>query len=113
VAALEKAGSLSGRNPSILGSLAWAYGRAGERTKALNLLAELRELARRRYVSPAAFESVFSGLGDLDRQFEYLEKSYRERCNCLAYFAVNPGRERVHADPRGQELMRRLGLARQ
>ncbi|MDP2997836.1 MAG: winged helix-turn-helix domain-containing protein [Bryobacterales bacterium] len=111
VAALEKAGSLSGRNPSMLGSLAWAYGRAGERTKALKLLEELRELARRRYVSPAAFESVFSGLGDLDRQFEYLEKSYRERCNCMAYFAVNPGRERVHADPRGQELLRRLGLS--
>jgi TolB-like protein/DNA-binding winged helix-turn-helix (wHTH) protein/Flp pilus assembly protein TadD len=111
VAALEKACSLSGRNPSILGSLAMAYGRAGERTKALKLLAELNELARRRYVSPAAFESVYSGLGDLDRQFEYLEKSYRERSNSLAHLAVNPGRERALGDPRGQELLRRLGLS--
>ncbi len=91
--------------------MALFYGRAGERTKALKLLAELNELARRRYVSPAAFESVYGGLGDLDRQFEYLEKSYRERNNSLAHFAVNPGRERALADPRGQELLRRLGLS--
>jgi tetratricopeptide (TPR) repeat protein len=111
VASLERAGSLSGRNPAVLGCLAWAYGWAGERTKALDLLAELRELARRRYVSPVAFESVYIGLGDLERQFEYLEKEYQERSNNLAYFAVMPGRQRARADSRGQELMRRLGLA--
>jgi TolB-like protein/DNA-binding winged helix-turn-helix (wHTH) protein/Flp pilus assembly protein TadD len=111
VATLERAASLSGRNPAVLGGLAWAYGWAGERAKALALLAELRELARRRYVSPVAFESVYIGLGDLERQFEYLEKEYQERSNALAYFAVMPGRERARADSRGQELLRRLGLA--
>jgi len=111
VAALEKACSLSGRNPAVLGCLAWVYGWAGERTKALDLLAELTELARRRYVSPVAFESAYIGLGDLDRQFDYIEKSYQERSNSLAYFAVMPGRERARADARGHEMLRRLGLS--
>jgi tetratricopeptide (TPR) repeat protein len=111
VAALEKACSLSGRNPAVLGCLAWAYGWAGEKAKALDLLAELTELARRRYVSPVAFESVYIGLGDLERQFDYIEKSYQERSNSLAYFAVMPGRERARADARGQEMLRRLGLS--
>jgi TolB-like protein/Flp pilus assembly protein TadD len=111
VAALGKACSLSGRNPAVLGCLAWAYGRAGEKAKALDLLAELTDIARRRYVSPVAFESAYIGLGDLDRQFDYIEKSYQERSNSLAYFAVMPGRERARADARGQELRRRLGLS--
>ena len=110
LAALGKACSLSGRNPAVLGCLAWAYGRAGEKAKALDLLAELTDLARRRYVSPVAFESAYIGLGDLDRQFDYIEQSYQERSNSLAYFAVMPGRERARADARGQEMMRRLGL---
>ncbi len=108
---LKKACSLSGRNPAVVGTLGWAYGSARERNQALALLAELTELARRRYVSPVAFESVYIGLGDLDRQFEYIEKSYQERSNSLAYFAVMPGRERARADPRGRQMLRRLGLA--
>ncbi len=110
VATLETACSLSGRNPAMVGVLGWACGRAGKTAKALELLAELTELARRRYVSPVAFESVHIGLGDLDRQFEYIEKEYQERSNALAYFAVMPGRERARADPRGQVLLKRLGL---
>ncbi|MBM3749354.1 MAG: tetratricopeptide repeat protein, partial [Acidobacteria bacterium] len=111
VATLERACSLSGRNPAVVGCLGWAYVLAGESAKALGLLAELTEAARRRYVSPVAFESILMGLPDLDRQFEYLEKEYQERSNALAYFAVMPGRERARADQRGQELLRRLGLA--
>jgi len=110
VATLERACSLSGRNPAVVGCLGWAYVRAGERAKAMGLLAELTEAARRRYVSPVAFESILMGLPDLDRQFEYIEKEYQERSNALAYFAVMPGRERARADARGQELLRRLGL---
>ena len=111
VATLERTASLSGRNPAVVGCLGWAYVRAGEKAKAMSLLAELTEAARRRYISPVAFESVIMGLPDLDRQFEYLEKEYQERSNNLAYFAVMPGRELARADSRGQGLLRRLGLA--
>ena len=87
------------------------YGWAGNSAKARELLAELTELARLRYVSPVAFESAYIGLRDLERQFESLEKEYQERSNALAWFAVMYGREQARADPRGQALLRKLGLA--
>lgn len=111
VEALEKALAPSGRNPVILGTLAEVYGRAGQRSKAEEFLAELNHLARRRYVSPTIFVFAYRGMGDDARAFEFLEKSYQERSNSLVYFGVSPGYEEIRSTPRGQQMLHRLGLA--
>ena len=111
VEALEKALAPSGRNPVILGTLAEVYGRAGQRSKAEEFLAELNHLARRRYVSPTIFVFAYRGMGDDARAFEFLEKSYQERSNSLVYFGVSPGYEEMRSTPRGQQMLHRLGLA--
>ena len=111
VEVLEKALALFGRNPVILGTLAEVCGRAGQRSKAEEFLAELKSLAAHRYVTPTVFVFAYLGMGDHTRAFEFLEKSYQERGNSLAYFGVSPGYEEIRATPRGQQMLRRLGLA--
>ena len=57
-----------------------------------------------------AFVFVYVGFGDMDRVFEWMEKRHAERNKRPAYLKVPPGWERLRQNPRGQDLMRRVGL---
>jgi tetratricopeptide (TPR) repeat protein len=71
IVAFEKSGKVS--------SLAHAYARAGDRTRAASMLHRLEHEATRRYVTPLDFAVVYTGLGENDRAFEWLERAFRER----------------------------------
>jgi TolB-like protein/DNA-binding winged helix-turn-helix (wHTH) protein/Tfp pilus assembly protein PilF len=109
IATAEKAVAVSGRAPAALGVLGLAYGTAGNNREAHKLLNELTQLQKRRYVSPMAFTFVYIGLGDKDQAFVWLEKSYQERSNHLAFFKVSPTVDRLRSDPRFAELLQRIG----
>ena len=63
IATLEKAVSLS-QGPHFQALLGRAYALAGERTKALHILDELKALSQRGYISPFDMAVVYEGLGD-------------------------------------------------
>jgi hypothetical protein len=46
------------------------YGLTGDRTKALDILAELTGMSSRRNVSPMDFALVYAGMGDVNSTFE-------------------------------------------
>ncbi|MBI3679470.1 MAG: winged helix-turn-helix domain-containing protein [Acidobacteria bacterium] len=108
--ALEKAATLSGRSPSILGTLAETYGLAGRKGEARTLLNELAALSRQRYVPAIAFAHAYAGLGDSERVFEWLEKAYQQREQGIAYLAVWKEHGPFRSDPRFDALIRRVGL---
>src|SRR5205807_10263585 len=56
--------------------LAYAYAIAGRRDEAMKILNEQKELAKQRYISPFNFAVIYTGLGDKDRAFEYLNKAF-------------------------------------
>src|SRR5262249_5611559 len=58
ISAFKKAVTCSGHHSGYIASLAHACAMAGRRQEALNLLRELIEVARKRYVSPFAFALV-------------------------------------------------------
>jgi hypothetical protein len=93
-----------------LGVLGFAYGVAGREREAREVLKELAQLQKRRYVSPMAFTYVYIGLGDKDQAFAWLEKGYEERSNHLAFFKVSPMVDKLRSDPRFADLLRRIGL---
>lgn len=78
IAKLERAVSLS---PGLhyRAMLGRAYAMAGERTKALSILEELKSFSRQRYVSPFDLAVVHLGLGELTSAFQCLEDAYRQR----------------------------------
>jgi len=55
--------------------------------------------------------TVYAGLGDKDKAFEYLEKAYQERSSDLPYFLKADLRmDSLRSDPRFQDLMRRMNF---
>jgi hypothetical protein len=48
---------------------------AGKREESQKLLAELLELSKQRYVSPASVAVVYAALGDKDQAFAWLDKA--------------------------------------
>jgi len=62
-------------DPSTLAFLAHAYASIGRHEEARQLLAQLTEKAKTRYVQPYAFALVHLGLGEKDQALDWLEKA--------------------------------------
>lgn len=108
---LEKAVSLSNRNPAVIAVLIRAYAQAGRRTDALRLLGELKDRSKKEYVPAGAFVNAYSGLGNKDDAFAALELAYKEQSNILQFVKVHPFLDPLRDDPRFKDLVRRVGLS--
>jgi serine/threonine protein kinase/Flp pilus assembly protein TadD len=116
IGVLEKGAAVSKNNPAMLGMLGRAYANAGRRAEARAILALLRRMSKERYVTPVSICYICLDLGDLNCYFEGLEEGYRQRINHVAYLSVTPSPARygaVRADPRFQDLLRRLGYGKE
>jgi len=98
--------------PSWLGYLGHAYARAGLREEARQCYERLALPDQAFYVDPYHLALVQVGLGECDRAFESLEKSYSDRSLWLTIWAnTDPRLDPLRADPRFDDLLRRLGLS--
>jgi tetratricopeptide (TPR) repeat protein len=100
--------------PSFLsarGGLGHAYAVAGKRAEAQQVLAELKELSKQRYVAPFNFALIYAGLGDKAQTFEWLEKTYEDHSLLFSFIKVWPQFDSLRGERRFQDLLRRMGLA--
>ena len=111
IAVLERAARLSDRGASELGVLARAYGLAGRLDDAWQVIAELEERARLRYVPPAAFVNAYMGVGDHDAAFTALDRAYREHSNVVLFLKSHPLYDPIRTDRRFTALLHNVGLA--
>lgn len=105
----RKAADIS-RDATTLGYLGHALSKAGKKTAAKALLRELHETSKSRYVPPKSFVSLYVGLGNYDRAFEYLARAYEERDSMLFWLRAVPLFDPLRSDPRFKRLLRLLGL---
>src|SRR5262249_1232063 len=105
--ALNDAPEDTGGNPI----LAYAYAMAGNRYDALKILNEQKELSKKQYISPYNFAIIYTGLGDKDRAFEYLEKAFKEGVQAMPHLHSRPMWDSLRSDPRYTALLRRMNLA--
>lgn len=110
IATTERAVVLSNRAPGALGLLGFCYGHAGRKAEAIKILNELLALNRHTYVTPVAMAYVYIGLGLNDQAFAWLERAYQERSNFMAYIKVEAIADPLRADPRFNDLLRRMGI---
>jgi len=110
IAEFQKGFDLSGGSPYMLGSLGHAYALSGNREKARQAVANLGELSKRRYVAPYSNGLIYTGLGDKERAFEWLEKAFEDRSWLMTLLKVDPRFDGLRADPRFTSLLRRMGL---
>jgi len=98
------------RAPLFKALLGHAYGLAGERGKALSILKEIKLLSKQQYVSPLDFAIVYTGLGDRDMAFHWLETAYTQRV--MRIHELNEAHfDSLRGDPRYEDLLRRIGIS--
>jgi eukaryotic-like serine/threonine-protein kinase len=106
----EKGVKLSGGSPLLNAALAQTFATAGRKEKAIQILDDLTNLSKQKYIAPYFFAGIHVGLGEDDRALEYLEKSYEEHSHWLIYLHLDPSMDRLRSNPRFQDLSRRIGL---
>jgi tetratricopeptide (TPR) repeat protein len=95
--------------------IAHAYAKWGKRSKALKLLDELTKAssassAEASSVSPHSIAEVYAALGQSDQAFEWLNKACDQHDMPMVSMKTNPTLDRLRADPRFADLVRRVGL---
>ena len=75
-------------------------------------LAQLERSDTKNLVEGAMIRArIYTRLGKNDQAFALLNQACDGRSNWVVWLKVDPLCDRLHADPRWPELMRRLGLA--
>ena len=92
------------------GYLGYAYSISGDRAKAEQALCELEDLARRQYVSPTAFATIYLGLGEKQRCLDWLEKCYEQEDSACWYLKIDQIYDSIRDEPRFQALVEKVGL---
>jgi serine/threonine protein kinase/Flp pilus assembly protein TadD len=88
--------------------LGYLYAVSGKRAEAQKILHQLEQLSKQRHVNPFNFALIYTGLGDKDRAFEYLQKQVEENASSLVFIEVTPEWDSLRSDPRYAELLHRL-----
>src|SRR5262249_44738111 len=108
----QRAVELSEGDTDPTAGLAHAYATIGQRASAEEILRELLQKSKTSYVSPYMIGTIYAGLGEKDKAFEFLEKAYQERSPDIPYFLKADLRiDNLRSDPRFHDLLRRVGLS--
>jgi serine/threonine protein kinase/tetratricopeptide (TPR) repeat protein len=92
--------------------LGHAYGKSGKMREAREVLNFLLEKRKNKYLWPTIIAVVYSGMGDKDHAFEWLETAYKEHEYWLPKLRVDPMFDPLRSDPRFAELVKRMNFPR-
>jgi TolB-like protein/Flp pilus assembly protein TadD len=106
----QKALSISKGHTMVKAMLGYAYAVSGKKDEARKILKELQDYSARQYVPPYRFAVLYTGLGEKDLAFEWLNKSYDDLDILLIYVNVSPFFDSLRQDPRFDQLLKRLRL---
>jgi TolB-like protein/DNA-binding winged helix-turn-helix (wHTH) protein/Tfp pilus assembly protein PilF len=107
---------IEGWRRSTGGPWSWGYeayvrGRAGQMARARYALEKFRETNRRSKSDPVGmFALAYTGMGNKDEAFAWLQKAFAEHSIVLLALKVDPAYDPLRSDPRFHDLLRRLGF---
>ncbi|MGI8995600.1 MAG: protein kinase domain-containing protein, partial [Pyrinomonadaceae bacterium] len=110
IAAARKARELSGFSTQPTAFLGYALAKSSKGAEARAELEALLRLSKERYVPPYHVALIYNGLGERDETLAWLERGFEQRDPRMIVLKVEPKWNNLRADPRFQELLRRVGL---
>jgi TolB-like protein/tetratricopeptide (TPR) repeat protein len=110
ITAFEKSRALSQGMRRGVGALGHCLALRGKRAESQQLLKELRELSRRRYISQCEAAVIYVGLGDNERAMKWLEAARAEGDPWLVHLKVDPRFDGLRSEPRFIDLLEEVGL---
>jgi TolB-like protein len=102
----------SGNGPYSLGHLGNAYARTGQLDAAVRTISPLEEHVKKDGVGRYEIALVYTGLGKKQEAFKWLEEAYNAHDVGLVYLNADPCLDPLRSDPRFEDLVRRVGLAK-
>ena len=103
----QKAAEVTHRLSAGLGL---TYALLGRKTEAREVLGQLLEKRKTRYVRPDAIARIYAALGEREEAFAWLETAYREHSSSLPNAAFRSEFRPLQSDPRFADLLRRIGI---
>jgi serine/threonine-protein kinase len=101
---------LTGGSILSIGVLGYSYGMLGDRDKALEILSQMNELSKERYVPSFYISMIHVGLGDKDQALKHLEKAYLNRDSFVALILHWHIFDMLRSDARFNELLKKMDL---
>jgi len=111
ISELKKTVEITKGDSFFLAALGNAYGAAGRRADAEQVLETLMDRSKKSYVSPFDIALIYTSLGEKDSAFAWLDKAANERSTFLIYSKWEPRLDPLRSDPRFGKLLREIGLA--
>ena len=102
--------ALNRRNTLAILESAVTYAVVGDAAKARTLLEEVENNWQRDGSSSFWIAGVHACLGEENAAFEWLEKAFREHAAFLVWLKIMRHLERLHRDPRFNDLVKRIGI---
>ena len=97
--------------PVITAYLGYLYGKAGNIEQAQKILNDFLAGSKRQYFSSFMIATIYSGMGETDKVFEWLDKAHEARDATQTFIRVHLPFYDLHSDPRWKEQMKKRGLA--
>jgi serine/threonine-protein kinase len=110
LATFQEALKLAKDDPLILGLQGYTYALAGKRLEAERVLKLLQKVPADRPLWAYGMAALYTGLGDKDQAFHWLNESCSKRDGWIIFAKVDPLWESLRKDPRFDELLERLSL---
>jgi serine/threonine-protein kinase len=110
IQSFEGARSLVPDNTFTLSLLTVGHAAAGRFGEAADLLDDLEQQSRQRYVAPTHLAWASIALGRIARAFDWLDEACQVREVMLLYLKVLPIFDPIRADPRYQQLLQKVKL---
>jgi TolB-like protein len=96
-------------DPTGLAFVAHAQANIGHPNEAREILTQLTEAAKKRYVQPYAFAVVHLALGEKDQALDWLERAAQDRGGSYFNFVkVDPYLDPLRGDPRFEALVKKV-----
>ena len=96
--------------PVLMAARGYTLGIAGRTAQAHAVLAEMKDLSKRRFVTAYGVGLVHAGLGETDEAFAWLEKAFEERSHWLVWLRLDPRWKRIRGDPRFGAMLSRMNF---
>jgi serine/threonine-protein kinase len=98
----------TGRNPFVLGTLAWSHGRSGRRDQARAIYDEMEARSRFEFMPPFWSAVAAASCGLVDEAFAHAARGAQDRDPFMVHARVNPLLGGLHADPRFAALAKEI-----
>jgi adenylate cyclase len=110
IKAVETGARLMQQDSFVLAKLSMAYALVGRIAEAKQISEQLQEIAQKKYVSAFVFGAIYLGLREMDRCFDWMEKSVDEHESMFQYALFDPIVDPFRSHPRYHALLRKMNL---